>query len=105
MKQAIYCALVAAGIGFAVAVWVCTASPQSGPKWMSTPTAYILCPPGILAGITMTDPDPQSIWLLFGPLNAAIYGALGFTLWLFFRGDDGDSRNSKKSKSRPPLDL
>jgi hypothetical protein len=80
MKQAIYCALVTAAIGFAVAVWVGTVSPQSGPRWMSTPIAYILCPPGILAGITMTDPDPQSIWLFFGPLNAAIYGAVGFTL-------------------------
>ena len=35
--------------------------------------AYILCPPGILAGLMMTDPDSESIWLLFGPLNALIY--------------------------------
>jgi hypothetical protein len=61
---------------------------------MSTRIAYILCPPGILAGITMTDPDPESIWLLFGPLNALIYGAVAytlFTLWLLLVGDDDNS--------------
>ena len=47
--------------------------------------AYILCPPGILAGLTMTGPDPESIWLLFGPLNALIYGAVGSTLRLLRR--------------------
>jgi hypothetical protein len=52
---------------------------------MSIRVAYILCPPGILAGLTMTDPDPESIWLLFGPLNALIYGAVGYTLWLLRR--------------------
>src|SRR3954447_11005149 len=105
MKHATYCALVTAAIGFAVAAWACTASPQSGPRWMSTPITYILCPPGILAGISMTDPDPQSIWLFFGPLNAVIYGAVGFTLWLFFMGDNGNSAASKKNNSDRPLDL
>jgi len=44
---------------------------------MSIRVVYILCPPGILAGLTMTDPDPKSIWLFFGPLNALIYRAVG----------------------------
>jgi hypothetical protein len=72
---------------------------------MSTRIAYILCPPGIIAGITMTDPDPESIWLLFGPLNALIYGAVAFTLWLLLVGDDDNSAVSKKEGSDRTLDL
>jgi hypothetical protein len=105
MKKAVYFALISAAVGFAVAAWVGTASPQSSPKWMSTTIAYILCPPGILGGITMTDPDPESIWLFFGPLNAAIYGAVGFTLWLFFMGDDDNSATTGKDNSDRPLGL
>ncbi len=67
---------------------------------MSTGVAYILCPPGILAGLTMTDPDPESIWLLFGPLNALIYGAVGYTLWLLLVGEDNN--DSTVSKTRGP---
>ena len=67
---------------------------------MSTTVAYILCPPGILAGISMTDPDTESVWLLFGPLNALLYGAVGYTLWLFFMGD-GDRTSSKDDLDRP----
>ncbi len=106
MKKAFYCALITAAIGFAVAVWVSTASPQSAPRWMSTTLApYILCPPVILGVISMTDPDPESIWLFFAPLNAGIYGAMGFTLWLFFMGDDEYSATSKKDNSDRPFDL
>jgi hypothetical protein len=105
MKRAIYCGLISALIGFAVAVWVATINPSSGPRWMSTTIAYILCPPGILAGVTMTDPDAGSIWLFFGPVNALIYGAVGYTLWLFLVGDDGNSPASKKERSDRPLDL
>ncbi|MGO9862864.1 MAG: hypothetical protein ACLPLR_04560 [Terriglobales bacterium] len=97
MKKAIHCALITAAIGFTVAVWVFTVSPQSAPRWVSTTLApYILCPPGILAVLSMSDPDPESIWLLFAPHNAAIYGGMGFTLWLFFMGDDEYSATSKK---------
>jgi hypothetical protein len=67
---------------------------------MSTLIAYILCPPGILAGLTMTDPDAESIWLFFGPVNALIYGAVGYTLWLLLVGDDDNSAESKK-EDRP----
>jgi hypothetical protein len=103
MKKAFYCALVSACIGFAVASWVFTVSPQSAPKWMSTTLApYILCPASILAVLSMSDPDQASIWLFFCPLNAAIYGAVGFTFWLFFMGDDDYSAASQKDKSRRP---
>jgi hypothetical protein len=100
MKRAIYCGLISAVIGFAVAAWIGTTSPASAPKWMSTLIAYILCPPGILAGLTMTDPDAESIWLFFGPVNALIYGAVGYTLWLLLVGDDDNSAESKK-EDRP----
>jgi hypothetical protein len=105
MKRAIYCGLISAVVGFVVAVWVGSVSPASAPRWMSTRIAYILCPPGIIAGITMTDPDPESIWLLFGPLNALIYGAVAFTLWLLLVGDDDNSAVSKKEGSDRTLDL
>ena len=106
MKKAIYCALVAAAIGFAVAAWAFTISPQSAPSWMSTTIVpYILCPSGILAGLSMSDPDAESIWLFFCPLNAAIYGAVGFTFWLFFMGDDDYSATSKKNNSDRHFDL
>ena len=106
MKGAIYCGLLSAVVGFAVAAWVGTTSPASSPKWMSRGMAYILCPPGILAGLTMTDPDPESIWLLFGPLNALIYGAVGYTLWmLLVGGDNDDSAASKKEGPDRPLGL
>ena len=84
MKQAIYCALISAVAGFAVAAYVATVNPATGPSWLSTTVAYILCPPGILAGLSMTDPDPESIWLIFGPLNAMLYGCVGFILWRKF---------------------
>jgi hypothetical protein len=68
---------------------------------MSTRIAYILCPPGILAAITMTNPDPESSRLLFGPLNALIYGAVAYTLWLLLVGDDDNSAASKDGPDRP----
>jgi len=80
MKRAIFCALISAAVGYAIAVYVGKLSPSDAP-WMSAPIAYILCPPGILAGLTMTDPDNQSLWLLFGPLNAILYGWVGFAVW------------------------
>ncbi len=52
----------------------------------------------------MTDPDTESIWLFFGPANAFIYGAVGYTTWLFFVGDD-DTTTSKKNASDRPLGL
>jgi hypothetical protein len=61
--------------------------------------------PGILAGLTMTDPDPESIWLLFGPLNAVIYGAVGYTLCLLLVGDNDNSAVSKKEGRDRPLGL
>ena len=105
MKRAIYCALISAVVGFVVAAWVATTGPTSGPRWMSTTVAYILCTPGIFAGISMTDPDTESIWLFFGPLNALLYGALGYTVWLFFVGDDDTASTSKKEDSDKPLGL
>ena len=68
---------------------------------MSTTVAYVLCPPGILAGITMTDPSADSVWLFYGPLNALIYGAVGYTAWLFVMGDDANT--AKKEDSDRPL--
>lgn len=66
--------------------------------------AYILCLPGIFSAITRTDPDTESVWLFFGPANALIYGAVGYTAWLFFMGD-GDTKTSKKEDSDRPLGL
>ncbi len=105
MKRAFYCGLMAAVAGFAVAAWVARMSPASAPRWMSTTFAYILCPPGILAGITMTDPDSESIWLLFGPINALIYGVVGYTLWLFIMGDDDVFASTEKKDQDRPLGL
>ena len=68
---------------------------------MSTLMAYILCPPGILSGLTMTDPDAESIWLFFGPINALIYGAVGYTLWLLLVGDDDSAMAKKEGPDRP----
>ena len=51
----------------------------------------------------MTDPDAESVWFLFGPLNALIYGAIGYTFWLFFMGDDDTA--SKKEDSKRLLGL
>jgi hypothetical protein len=102
MKHAIYCALISGVIGFAVAAYVSTANPSTVP-WMSTTLAYILCPPGVIAGITMTDPDPESVWLFFCPLNALFYGAVGFTAWLLIVGDHDDS--ARKEPPDRPLDL
>jgi heme/copper-type cytochrome/quinol oxidase subunit 1 len=99
MKHAIYCGLISAVIGFAVAAYVSTANRSTVP-WMSTALAYILCPPGIIAGITMTDPDPESIWLFLCPLNALTYAAVGFTAWLFIAGGNNDSRR-KEPPDRP----
>ena len=72
---------------------------------MSTTVAYILCPPGILAGLSMTDPDPEAIWLLFGALNALIYGAVGYTLWRLLVGNDDNSAVSEKEGPDRPLGL
>jgi hypothetical protein len=90
MKSAIYCALISAAVGFAVAAYVGLVNPASAPGWMSTTVAYILCPPGIIAGLSMTDPDAESIWFFFGPLNALLYGCVGFTLWRMFHRSDHD---------------
>src|SRR6478735_3927320 len=102
MKRAICCGFISAVIGFLVAAWVSTVNPLSESHWMSTTAAYILCPPGILAGMTMTDPDAESIWLLFGPLNALIYGVLGFALWLRIVGRDRESLVARyEDRERP----
>jgi hypothetical protein len=101
MKRAIYCGLISAVIGFSVAAWVGNTSRATAPQWMSTTMAYILCPPGILAGLMMTDPDPESLWLLFGPLNALIYGTVGCTLWLLFAGDDDSAVSKNEGQDRP----
>ena|ERR1700733_8310287 len=103
MKRAIYCGLISAVVGFVVAAWVAFINPSSAPRWMSRTIAYVLCPPGILAGISTTDPDAESVWLLYGPLNAIIYGAVGYTLWLFFMGNDDTA--SKNDGSDRPLNL
>jgi hypothetical protein len=105
MKRAIYCGLISAVIGFIVAAWVATGNPSPEPRWMSSTIAYVLCPPVIFAGITMTDPDPESIWLFLGPVNALIYGAVGYTLWLLLVGDDDSSAVSKMEGKDRPLDL
>jgi hypothetical protein len=99
MRHAIYCALISGAIGFAAAAYVSTANPSTAP-WMSTTLAYILCPPGVLAGITMTDPDPESVWLFFGPLNAVIYGVVGFSAWRFIVGNNDESPR-KEPPDRP----
>jgi hypothetical protein len=70
---------------------------------MSTWLAYILCPPGILAGFTMTDPDPGSIWLLFGPLHALIYGAVGYKLCKPIVIDNDNSAVSEREGPDRPL--
>jgi hypothetical protein len=101
MKRAIYCALISAVVGFIVAAYLATHGSSSGPSVLSTVLAYILCPPGVLAGITMTDPDAESIWLFFGPLNALIYGAVGFTLWRWLVGDDDLAVVKKETGDRP----
>jgi hypothetical protein len=65
-------------------------------------------PPGILAGVTMTDPDAESIWLFFGPLNALIYGAVGFTLAMVWKHpEDAGSQLDSESRAHSdrPLDL
>lgn len=53
----------------------------------------------------MADSDTESIWLLFGPLNSLLYGAVGYTLWLFFIGDDDDASGSEKEDTDRPLGL
>ena len=106
MKRAIYCALISAVVGFAVAAYLANPTPSaSTPKPSSSIIPYVLCPPAIFAALTMSDPDPESIWLFFGPLNALIYGAVGFTLWLFFVGDDDTTAGSKEEHGDKPLGL
>ena len=51
----------------------------------------------------MTDPSADSVWLFYGPLNALIYGAVGYTAWLFVMGDDANT--AKKEDSDRPLGL
>lgn len=100
MKRAIYCALISAIVGFAMAAWL--ANPTPSPSTLNPSSSiipYVLCPPAIFAAIFMTDPDAGSIWFFFGPLNALIYGAVGFTLWLLVVGDDDNSAVSKKEGS------
>jgi hypothetical protein len=71
--------------GYAIAVYIANVPPSSSvPIWLQATIAYILCPPGILAGLTATDPDAGSIWFLFAPLNALLYGLIGFVLWRWF---------------------
>jgi hypothetical protein len=72
---------------------------------MSSTVAFILCPPGLIAAISMTDPDAGSIWLFFGPLNAALYGVAGWTLWLLIVGDDDDSIEPADEHPDRPLNL
>jgi hypothetical protein len=105
MKRAIYCGLISAVVGFLVAVWLANTPPRSTPRWMSTTVAYILCPPGIFAGLTMTDPDAESTWLFFGPLNALLYGFLGYTLWLLIMGDHESSASPENGNRERPLGL
>ena len=107
MKRAIFCALISAVVGFAVAAWLCNPTPSaSTPNSSSSIIPYILCPPAIFAAIFMFDPDAGSIWFFFGPFNALIYGAVGFTLWLLVVGDDDNSPVSKKEEgSHRPLGL
>jgi hypothetical protein len=100
VKQAIYCALISAVIGFIVAAYLFTPRPSP-----SSIIDYVLCPPGIFAAILLTDADPESIWLFFGPLNALIYGAVGFTLWLFVVGDDDNSPAPLEKPRDRPLGL
>lgn len=60
--------------------------------------AFVLCPPGILAAISMTDPDRGSIYLIFGPLNAILYAIVGFKVWRYVAADGdkepGEHKNS-----------
>jgi hypothetical protein len=58
-------------------------------------------PSGYPRCITMTNPDPESSWLLFGPLNALIHGGVAYTLWLLLVGDDDNSAASKDGPDRP----
>jgi hypothetical protein len=70
---------------------------------MSPTLGFVLCPSYIIAAISMTDPDAGSIWLFFGPLNAALYGIVGWTLWLFIVGGDDDSMEPHdEHPDRPP---
>jgi hypothetical protein len=101
MKRAVYCGLISAVFGFLIAAYLLSPRPSSLPHWMSSRIAYVLCPPGILARMSMTDPDAESIWILFAPLNALIYGGLGCTLWLVLAGDDDGSASSKAGSDRP----
>ena len=44
----------------------------------------------------MSDPD-SGIWFL----NALIYGAVGYTFWLFFMGDDPTTASKKDGQGDP----
>jgi predicted permease len=96
MRRAIYCGLVCAAIGFGVAAWVSTLTPTSSPRWMSAKVAFILFPAAVVNAFSMTDPD-SGIWFL----NALIYGAVGYTFWLFFMGDDPTTASKKDGSGRP----
>jgi hypothetical protein len=61
----------------------------------------MLCPPGIIAAISMTDPDAASIWLFFAPLNAVLYGIVGWTLWLLVVGDQDSDEAAGEHRDRP----
>jgi hypothetical protein len=104
LKRAIYCGLISAVVGFVVAAWLSTAGPKTIPR-MNPIVAFILCPPGLLAALSVTDPDPESIWLFFAPVNGLIYGAIGFTLWLYLVGDHEEPTAAKDETRDRPLNL
>jgi hypothetical protein len=82
MRRAICFALICGVLGFAIAFWLGTTNP-SRITWMPSILAFILCPPGILAAMTATDPDRESLYLIFGPLNATLYAVVGFMVWRY----------------------
>jgi hypothetical protein len=53
----------------------------------------------------MADPDAESVWFFFGPFNALIYGAVGYTLWMLIMGDDDYSEVSGKDHPDKSLGL
>lgn len=107
MKHAIYCGLCCAVVGFLVAAYVCAPSSSTGarPSWMSAVVAWILCPPSVFGVLTMAGPDAGSIWLFFGPLNAIIYGLLGYLFWFFLIGESDEAGGSKRNAHGRMFDI